>query len=210
MEQRNLRIAVSKGSLFGDAVELLTEAGLDTTGLADPGRRLIISNPGVDFIIVRPTDAPVFVTYGGADCGICGKDTLVEAGLSVMELVDLKFGYCRFIVAEPEERRGLAEENYERLGVLRIATKYPNITRAFFEEKGVQVDVIKMHGNIELRRSWAWPTASSTSRRRARPCARTTCVSWTRSSRRLRASSPIPHPCAPTCACASWPRDSRS
>ena len=136
MEQRNLRIAVSKGSLFGDAVELLTEAGLDTTGLADPGRRLIISNPGVDFIIVRPTDAPVFVTYGGADCGICGKDTLVEAGLSVMELVDLKFGYCRFIVAEPEERRGLAEENYERLGVLRIATKYPNITRAFFEEKG--------------------------------------------------------------------------
>ena len=119
MEQRNLRIAVSKGSLFGDAVELLTEAGLDTTGLADPGRRLIISNPGVDFIIVRPTDAPVFVTYGGADCGICGKDTLVEAGLSVMELVDLKFGYCRFIVAEPEER-------------------------------GVQVDVIKMHGNIEL------------------------------------------------------------
>lgn len=150
MGQRNLRIAVSKGSLFGDAVELLTEAGLDTTGLADPGRRLIISNPGVDFIIVRPTDAPVFVTYGGADCGICGKDTLVEAGLSVMELVDLKFGYCRFIVAEPEERRGVAEENYERLGVLRIATKYPNITRAFFEEKGVQVDVIKMHGNIEL------------------------------------------------------------
>ncbi len=150
MEQRNLRIAVSKGSLFGDAVELLTEAGLDTTGLADPGRRLIISNPGVDFIIVRPTDAPVFVTYGGADCGICGKDTLVEAGLSVMELVDLRFGYCRFIVAEPEERRGLAEENYERLGVLRIATKYPNITRAFFEERGVQVDVIKMHGNIEL------------------------------------------------------------
>ena len=59
MEQRNLRIAVSKGSLFGDAVELLTEAGLDTTGLADPGRRLIISNPGVDFIIVRPTDAPM-------------------------------------------------------------------------------------------------------------------------------------------------------
>ena len=150
MEQRNLRIAVSKGSLFGDAVELLTEAGLDTTGLADPGRRLIISNPGVDFIIVRPTDAPVFVTYGGADCGICGKDTLVEAGLSVMELVDLKFGYCRFIVAEPEERRGIAEENYERLGVLRIATKYPNITRSFFEKKGVQVDVIKMHGNIEL------------------------------------------------------------
>lgn len=150
MEQRNLRIAVSKGSLFGDAVELLGQAGLDVTGLADPGRRLIISNPGVDFIIVRPTDAPVFVTYGGADCGICGKDTLEEAGLAVMELVDLKFGYCRFIVAEPADAAGVAEENYERLGVMRVATKYPNITRSFFERKGVQVDVIKMHGNIEL------------------------------------------------------------
>lgn len=150
MEQRNLRIAVSKGSLFKDAVELLTEAGLDTTGLADPGRRLIISNPGIDFIIVRPTDAPVFVTYGGADCGICGKDTLVEANLNVMELVDLKFGYCRFIVAEPADMAGMAEKNYERLGVMRIATKYPHIARSFFEEKGVQVDVIKMHGNIEL------------------------------------------------------------
>lgn len=150
MQGDKLRIAVSKGSLFADAVSLLTEAGLDTTGLADPGRRLIISNPGVDFIIVRPTDAPVFVAYGGADCGICGKDTLVEADLPVMELVDLKFGYCRFVVAEPASREGVADKNYERLGVMRIATKYPNITRSFFEGKGVQVDVIKMHGNIEL------------------------------------------------------------
>lgn len=150
MTQKNLRIAVSKGSLFPDAVSLLTEAGLDTTGLSEPGRRLIISNPGVDFIIVRPTDAPVFAAYGGADCGICGKDTLVEAGLDVMEMVDLKFGYCRFIVAEPADAAGAADANYERLGVLRIATKYPNITRSFYERKGVQVDIIKMHGNIEL------------------------------------------------------------
>ena len=150
MEQRNLRIAVSKGSLFGDAVELLTEAGLDTTGLADPGRRLIISNPGVDFIIVRPTDAPVFVTYGGADCGICGKDTLVEAGLSVMELVDLRFGYCRFIVAEPRSAVAWPRRTTSVWACCASRPKYPNITRAFFEERGVQVDVIKMHGNIEL------------------------------------------------------------
>jgi ATP phosphoribosyltransferase len=103
-----------------------------------------------DFVIVRPTDAPVFTTYGGADCGICGKDTLVEADLNVVEMVDLKFGYCRFVVAEPEEAAGRAEEAYERLGVMRIATKYPNITRAFYEGKGMQVDIIKMHGNIEL------------------------------------------------------------
>lgn len=147
---RNLKIAVPKGSLYADTVRLLGEAGLDTTGLADPGRHLIISNPGVDFIIVRPTDAPVFAAYGGADCGICGKDTLVEAGLDVLELVDLKYGYCRFVVAEPEARAGRAEASYERLGVLRVATKYPNITRSFYEGKGVQVDIVKMHGNIEL------------------------------------------------------------
>lgn len=150
MQQRNLRIAVSKGSLFNDAVELLGQAGLDTTGLADPGRHLIISNPGVDFIIVRPTDAPVFTTYGGADCGICGKDTLVEAQLNVMEMVDLKFGYCRFVVAEPADMPGAAEATYDKLGVLRVATKYPRITQSFYENAGVQVDIIKMHGNIEL------------------------------------------------------------
>lgn len=146
----NLRIAVPKGSLFADAVELLTKAGLDTTGLADPGRKLIISNPGVDFIIVRPTDAPVFCAYGGADCGMCGKDTLVEADLNVMEMVDLKFGGCRFIVAEPEDAAGRAEQVYERTGSLRVATKYPAITQRFFAAQGKQVDVIKMHGNIEL------------------------------------------------------------
>lgn len=150
MTQRNIKIAVPKGSLFNDTVALLGEAGLDTTGLESPGRHLIISNPGVDFIIVRPTDAPVFTTYGGADCGICGKDTLVEADLDVLEMVDLKYGYCRFVVAEPEAAAGKAEASYERLGVLRVATKYPRITRSYYEGKGVQVDIIKMHGNIEL------------------------------------------------------------
>ena len=150
MTERNLRIAVPKGSLFKDAVELLTAAGLDTTGLENPGRQLIISNPGVDFIIVRPTDAPVFCAYGGADCGMCGKDTLVEANLDVLEMVDLKFGGCRFIVAEPQSCLGHAEEVYERCGSIRVATKYPGITQAFFEAQGKQVDVIKMHGNIEL------------------------------------------------------------
>ena len=146
----NLRIAVPKGSLFSDSVDLLTRAGLDTTGLANPGRKLIISNPGVDFIIVRPTDAPVFCAYGGADCGICGKDTLVEAELNVLEMVDLKFGGCRFIVAEPESMAGHALEVYERTGSIRVATKYPGIAKSFFEAQGKQVDIIKMHGNIEL------------------------------------------------------------
>ncbi len=139
-----------KGSLFAETVELLTAAGLNTEGLAEPGRRLIISNPGVDFIIVRPTDAPVFCAYGGADCGVCGKDTLVEAALDVMELTDLKYGGCRFVVAEPEAAAGKAEQMYERLGTMRVASKYPRITQAYYDRIGVQVDIVKMHGNIEL------------------------------------------------------------
>lgn len=150
MEKGNLRIAVPKGSLFADSVELLTEAGLDTTGLANPGRQLVVSNPGVDFIIVRPTDAPVFCAYGGADCGMCGKDTLVEANLQVLEMVDLKYGGCRFVVAEPAGASEKVQASYERLGSIRVATKYPRITKSYYESRGVQVDIVKMHGNIEL------------------------------------------------------------
>ena len=148
--QRPLRIAVPKGSLNGDTVACLAAAGLDTTGLDDPGRQLIISNPGVDYIIVRAQDAPVFVALGAADCGICGKDSLVEANLDVVELVDLKYGACRFVVAEPEGAGLAVEERYRRTGSIRIATKYPRITRAYYDKKGVQVEIVQLHGNIEL------------------------------------------------------------
>lgn len=147
---RPLRIAVPKGSLFAESVELLTAAGLDTTGLSNPGRQLIIRNPGVEFIIVRPTDAPVFTAYGGADCAICGKDSLLEAGLELIEMVNLDFGGCRFVVAEPESAEGVAEAAYDRLGVLLVATKYPRITKAYYDSIGVQIEIIKLHGNIEL------------------------------------------------------------
>ncbi|MEG0759710.1 MAG: ATP phosphoribosyltransferase regulatory subunit, partial [Raoultibacter sp.] len=147
---RPLRIAVPKGSLNADTIAVLAAAGLDTTGLENPGRQLIISNPGVDFIIVRPTDAPVFVALGAADCGICGKDSLVEADPDVVELVDLTFGACRFIVAEPGDCPGAADEHYRRSGSIRVATKYPNITAAYYAKIGMQVEIVKLHGNIEL------------------------------------------------------------
>lgn len=148
--ERPLRIAVPKGSLNADAIACLSAAGLDTTGLENPGRQLIISNPGVDFVIVRPTDAPVFVALGAADCGICGKDSLLEASLDVVELVDLGFGGCRFVVAESEGSAEAIEERHRKLGSIRVATKYPNITRAHYAKKGTQVDIVKLHGNIEL------------------------------------------------------------
>jgi ATP phosphoribosyltransferase regulatory subunit len=145
-----LKIAVPKGALYAESVALLTAAGLDTTGLSSPGRQLVFYNEDVEFYIVRPTDAPVFVSYGGVDCAICGRDSLVEAALEVVELVDLGFGACRFVVAEPEQAAGVADDAYRKLGVLKVATKYPRITAAYYQSVGVQVEIVKMYGNIEL------------------------------------------------------------
>lgn len=148
--QRPLRIAVPKGSLNADTIRVLVDAGLDTTGLEDSGRQLIIRNPGVEYVIVRPTDAPVFVNLGAADCGICGKDSLVEADCDVVELTDLAFGACRFVVAEPAGSTPAVEEHYATLGSIRVATKYPGITQEYYAKAGVQVEIVKLHGNIEL------------------------------------------------------------
>ena len=145
-----LRIAVPKGSLNGDTIASLAAAGLDVAGLANPGRQLIIKNPGVEYVIVRPTDAPTFVALGAADCGICGKDSLLEADSDVVELVDLAFGACRFVVAEPAAAAGAADERYRELGSIRVATKYPGITAAHFARQGREVEIVKLHGNIEL------------------------------------------------------------
>lgn len=147
---RPLRVAVPKGSLNPDSIAALAAAGLDTSGLEDPGRSLIISNPGVDYIIVRPSDAPIFVEMGAADCGICGEDSLLETAADVVELADLRFGACRFIVAEPEGAAERTAEHYRQLGSIRVATKYPRIARAHFARRGTQVEIVQLHGNIEL------------------------------------------------------------
>lgn len=146
---RLLRVAIPKGALFADSVRMLTAAGLDTTGLADPGRNLVIRTSDCEFIISKPTDVPIYVAHGAADCGIGGKDVLIEAGLDVVELVDLGFGGCKFVVAQPEGAANLGER-YAHLGVLRVATKYPRIAEKHFAEKGIQVEVVKLNGNIEV------------------------------------------------------------
>lgn len=147
---RPLRIAVPKGSLKEGSVEVLKNAGLDVDGLLDSGRTLMLRNGDVEYIIVRPTDAPVFVSLGAADCGICGEDSLLEAMPDVVELVDLKFGGCRFVVAESKGTTEAVEERYRKLGSIRVATKYPNITRSYYDKIGMPVEIVKLHGNIEL------------------------------------------------------------
>ena len=104
----------------------------------------------MDYIIVRPSDAPVFVELGAADCGICGQDSLLESGADVVPLVDLRFGACRFIVAESADAAQRNEERYRSLGSIRVATKYPSIARSHFARTGKQVEIVQLHGNIEL------------------------------------------------------------
>ncbi|MEQ2637757.1 ATP phosphoribosyltransferase [Paratractidigestivibacter faecalis] len=147
---RPLRIAVPKGSLFKDTLRVLEAVGLPTEELADPGRKLIIPAGDVEYVIVRAQDAPAFVGHGGADCGICGKDSLIEAGLDLLQLVDLRYGGCRFVVAEPAANVGQAERNYRWRGTVRVATKYPRITQQYYDRIGQQVDILTLHGNIEL------------------------------------------------------------
>ena len=147
LSERPLRIAVPKGSLFGDTVDLLQRAGLPVDNLRDPGRKLIVREQDVEYVIVRAQDAPSFVGHGGADCGICGYDSLIEAGYDLLQLVDLRYGGCRFIVAAA---KGQAERNYAWRGTVRVATKYPRITQMYYDRIGQQVDIIQLHGNIEL------------------------------------------------------------
>ena len=147
---RPLRIAVPKGGLFKDTVRVLKAAGLPTSCLFDLGRKLIVRESDVEYVIVRAQDAPAFVGYGGADCGICGKDSLIEAGLDLLQLVDLRYGGCRFVVAEPRARAGEAERALAWRGTVRVATKYPRITQQYYDGLGQQVDIVTLHGNIEL------------------------------------------------------------
>ena len=149
-EDRLLRMALPKGALYADSVALLARAGLDVTGLADPGRQLTLRAGDVEYIIGKPTDIPAYVAYGGVDVAIAGKDSLLESALDVVEMVDLGFGACRFVVAEPENVQRSVAELYRHLGVIRVATKYPRITEAHYASRGLQVELVKLSGNIEL------------------------------------------------------------
>lgn len=147
---RPLRIAVPKGSLFKDSVNLLAAAGFDVRKLREPGRKLLVRADDVEYVIVRATDAPAFVASGAVDCGMCGSDSLIEANVDVVQLLDLHYGGCRFIVAEPRSAQSTAENQCGTKDRIRVATKYPRITENYYHRIGQQVDIIALHGNIEL------------------------------------------------------------
>jgi len=146
-----LTIALPKGKLFDPAAELLGQAGFNTRGFSDTSRTLVLEDraSSARFIICRPTDIPTYVEHGAADLGIVGKDSIIEAAKNLYELVDLKFGFCRFVIAAPRQVLNKEGEFPFRPGV-RIATKFPVIAKEYLQRQGLQGEIIKLHGNIEL------------------------------------------------------------
>jgi ATP phosphoribosyltransferase len=142
-----LCIAVPNGALLPGACELLGEAGVAGVEVGRFDDALLVETGGHRVIKVRPTDVPVYVEMGAADCGIVGKDMLWEARLECYELVDLGFGGCRLVLAAPEGS-ALAAGTWPPS--LRVATKYPRAARAFFDRINVSAELIKLHGSVEL------------------------------------------------------------
>jgi ATP phosphoribosyltransferase len=145
-----LRVAVPKGAIFEDAIKALGGAGLPVEVLRDNGRRLLYRSEETEFIISRPSDVPVFVEYGAADVGVVGKDVLEEQRPNVMELRDLRTGACRMILAAPGGRAEEVRRAISHAEVVRVATKFPNTARRYFESLGRQAEIIELHGSVEL------------------------------------------------------------
>jgi ATP phosphoribosyltransferase len=145
-----LRVAVPKGAIFEDALSALEAAGLPAEIVRENGRRLVYKAKDTEFIVSRPSDVPVFVEYGAADVGIVGKDVLEEHRFNVVELGDLGTGGCRMILAAPQDKAEDVRLAIRHAEVVRVATKFPDTARRYFERMGRQAEVIELHGSIEL------------------------------------------------------------
>jgi ATP phosphoribosyltransferase len=143
-----LTLALPKGRLLDSALTLLASAGIG--GLDLDSRRLLLVDGARElrFIFLKPADIPTYVLYGAADLGIVGKDILAEQEPDVYEPLDLGFGFCRLVVAEPREL--WERDDPARWSWVRVATKYPVLTERYFSERGIQVEMIRLDGSIEL------------------------------------------------------------
>ena len=144
-----LTIALPKGKLFTPSAEILAKIGYTAEGLSEKSRKLVITNEEkkIKFIITKTVDLPTYVEYGAADIGIIGKDILLEEGKDDYELLDLKYGLCRLMVAVPQ---ALLQDKLSDYAHMRVATKFPNVAERFFNSKGIQMEFIKLNGSIEL------------------------------------------------------------
>ena len=143
-----LTLALPKGRLLDGALELLRDLGVE--GIDADSRKLIFSDTARDLrvLLLKPADIPAYVLYGAADLGIVGKDILLEQEPDVYEPLDLGFGFCRLVVAEPREL--WERDDPAKWSWVRVATKYPRLTEEYFSNRGVQVEIVRLDGSIEL------------------------------------------------------------
>lgn len=142
-----LRIALTKGRLEKDTVNLFESLCFDVSAVRDKGRRLIlpIKDQNIEVVLAKAADVITYVEHGVCDLGVVGKDTIMEHGGKYFELLDLGFGKCKFALAGKK-----GEDFYKGYGVKTVASKYTKVTRAFFEAKGMDVDIVKIEGSVEL------------------------------------------------------------
>jgi ATP phosphoribosyltransferase len=142
-----LKIAVTKGRLLEDSLDLFEKMGFDCSAVRADTRKLIlpILNYPMDVVLSKAADVLTYVSHGACDLGIVGKDTIMEHGGSFSELLDLGYGKCRFALAVPE-----GSDFYGTYRDRVVASKYPNVTKAYFAQKGMDVSVIKIEGSVEL------------------------------------------------------------
>lgn len=142
-----LTVALPKGRLAGLALGLLARAGFAVPELPPDSRKLEFDAPDgrLRFILVKPADVPIYVEYGVADLGIAGKDTIVESCADVYDVLDLKVGKCRMVVAGPSRETAPASRAF-----MRVATKYPHVAERHFLEKGLSVEIVGLTGSVEL------------------------------------------------------------
>ena len=149
MMMKYITIALAKGRLAELSIDLFESIGLDCHEIKEKSRKLIFTDEKnkIKFVMVKASDVPTYVEYGAADIGIVGKDTLMEEGRNLYEMINLKFGACKIVVAGPQKLKdGLNQLNHKR-----IATKYPNIAKDYFQnKKGQTIEVIKLNGSVEL------------------------------------------------------------
>ncbi|RLL14531.1 ATP phosphoribosyltransferase [Anaerotruncus massiliensis (ex Liu et al. 2021)] len=142
-----IRIALTKGRLEKDTVEMFERLGYDCTAIREKGRRLILPVAGtnLEIVLAKAADVATYVDNGVCDIGVVGKDTIMEMGGTFYEVADLGFGKCRFALALPQ-----GVDFYEGYHTRRIASKYVNVARGFFERKNMDVSIVKIEGSVEL------------------------------------------------------------
>jgi ATP phosphoribosyltransferase len=144
----DLRIAVPRGALFDGTLDLLDRLGLETSEVRSNHRKLLFAEAGI--VTMRPSDVPTYVEAGAADLGITGKDVLMEqAEREIYELADLGYGQCTMVLATVADEDRAAEA-LRRLGVMRIATKYPRVAARHFLDTGRQAEIVEVKGSVEL------------------------------------------------------------